>query len=203
MTAAGTYRFVAAYSGDANNAAGHHRLQRRQRDRGRSSGDADHRHAWRSGTVAAGGAISDTATLSGGVNPTGTITFTLFGPNNATCTGTRHLHLDRGGHAGNGSYPSGPFTTAQPAPTAGSRPTAATPTTPGHHRAATTPTRRSSSRRAGPAIVTQASAPVTVGGTINDTATLSGGHRPDRHHHLHVFGPNNGTAPAPRRSPRR
>lgn len=31
--------------------------------------------------------ISDTATLSGGNNPTGTITFTVFGPDNATCTG--------------------------------------------------------------------------------------------------------------------
>ena len=38
-------------------------------------------------TVAAGGMISDSATLSGGVTPTGTITFTLFGPGNATCTG--------------------------------------------------------------------------------------------------------------------
>lgn len=35
-----------------------------------------------------GDIISDTATLSGGVNPTGTITFTVYGPNDATCGGT-------------------------------------------------------------------------------------------------------------------
>jgi Ice-binding-like len=33
-----------------------------------------------------GGTISDTATVSGGVNPTGTITFQLFGPNDAACS---------------------------------------------------------------------------------------------------------------------
>ena len=38
-------------------------------------------------SVQVGGQISDTATLAGGANPTGDITFTLFGPDNATCTG--------------------------------------------------------------------------------------------------------------------
>ncbi len=32
--------------------------------------------------------LNDSAILSGGNNPTGTITFNLFGPNNATCSGT-------------------------------------------------------------------------------------------------------------------
>jgi hypothetical protein len=38
--------------------------------------------------VALGRQVSDTATLAGGVSPTGTITFRLFGPGNATCSGT-------------------------------------------------------------------------------------------------------------------
>ncbi len=36
----------------------------------------------------AGGTISDSATLSNGNNPTGTITFTVYGPDNASCVGT-------------------------------------------------------------------------------------------------------------------
>ena len=61
-----------------------------------------------SGTVGLGQQISDTATLSGGFNPTGTMTFTLFGPNNAECAGgtifTSVIPV-----AGNGSYASAPF----------------------------------------------------------------------------------------------
>src|SRR5205085_1181955 len=39
-----------------------------------------------SGPVEAGGQLSDTATLSGGIAPTGTMTFRLFGPDDASCT---------------------------------------------------------------------------------------------------------------------
>jgi len=39
-------------------------------------------------TVAVGSPFHDTATVSGGSNPTGTVTFSLFGPGNPTCTGT-------------------------------------------------------------------------------------------------------------------
>jgi hypothetical protein len=38
--------------------------------------------------VALGGSVSDTATLTGGASPTGTVTFTLYGPNDADCSGT-------------------------------------------------------------------------------------------------------------------
>jgi Ice-binding-like len=39
-----------------------------------------------SGSVPAGGEISDTARVIGGVTPTGTVTFTLHGPGDTTCT---------------------------------------------------------------------------------------------------------------------
>ncbi|MDQ3404870.1 MAG: ice-binding family protein [Actinomycetota bacterium] len=39
-----------------------------------------------SGSVPVGGEISDTANLTGGASPTGTVTFTLFGPGDNTCT---------------------------------------------------------------------------------------------------------------------
>ena len=38
-------------------------------------------------TTHLGATVSDTATLSGGSNPTGTVTFQLFGPNDSTCGG--------------------------------------------------------------------------------------------------------------------
>jgi len=57
-----------------------------------------------------GGAISDSATLSGGTNPTGTITFNLYGPNDATCTGAV-IFTSTVTVAGNGSYASTPVFT--------------------------------------------------------------------------------------------
>ena len=58
--------------------------------------------------VTLGGVISDTATLSGGLAPTGTITFKLYGPNDATCTGVA-IFTSTVPVNGNGSYPSGSF----------------------------------------------------------------------------------------------
>ncbi|MEA2685214.1 MAG: hypothetical protein QOE93_409 [Actinomycetota bacterium] len=66
-----------------------------------------------SGSIALGGSITDTATLSAGVNPTGVITFTLFGPNNATCSGTPRFTSVVPVSA-NGDYTSAPFTPAGP-----------------------------------------------------------------------------------------
>jgi hypothetical protein len=61
-----------------------------------------------SGSVPLGGAISDNATLSTGVNPIGTMTFALFGPNNGTCGGTPIFSSSKGVN-GNGSYTSASF----------------------------------------------------------------------------------------------
>jgi len=60
------------------------------------------------GTIQLGGSISNAATLSGAVNPTGTITFTLFGPDNNTCSGapifTSVKPVNAGGTATSGAY---------------------------------------------------------------------------------------------------
>src|SRR5207247_1400446 len=58
-----------------------------------------------SGSVVVGGAISDTATLSGGNNPTGSITFTLTDPSNNTVTVPPNATV-----SGNGAYNSGTYT---------------------------------------------------------------------------------------------
>jgi hypothetical protein len=60
------------------------------------------------------GGITDTATISGLVNPVtgagaGTITFDLFGPNNPTCTGTPTFTSVVPVIAGNGTYTSDVF----------------------------------------------------------------------------------------------
>ena len=62
-------------------------------------------------TVQLAGAIDDTATLGGGIGPTGSITFNLYGPNNATCSGAP-VFTSTVPIAGNGSYPSASFTPA-------------------------------------------------------------------------------------------
>lgn len=59
-------------------------------------------------SVPAGGSVSDTATLGGGNNPTGTITFNLFGPSDPTCALTP-LATTIATVTGDGDYSSDPF----------------------------------------------------------------------------------------------
>ena len=62
-----------------------------------------------SASVAIGGQIHDTAFLSGGTNPTGAITFALFGPGDTTCAGPA-LFTSVVPVSGNGTYDSANFT---------------------------------------------------------------------------------------------
>lgn len=66
-----------------------------------------------SAAVQLGGLIHDTAALSGGVAPTGTITFSSFGPNNASCAGAPAF-TSTVTVAGNGAYVSANFTPSLP-----------------------------------------------------------------------------------------
>ncbi len=117
--------------------------------------------------------LNDTATLSGGSNPTGTVTFKLYPPSDATCTGAAayteadatapyatnpgfasnavgvwHWTADYAGDAANNATSSG--CTAEPVTVT----------------------------KASPSITTQQSAGGVVGTVLNDTATLSGGSSP-------------------------
>ncbi len=62
-----------------------------------------------SGSVALGGSISDTATLSGGNAPSGTIAFYAYGPDDASCA-TLPAFVAEVSVTGNGQYNSGSFT---------------------------------------------------------------------------------------------
>jgi hypothetical protein len=191
-TAPGTYRWVAAYSGDANNAA----VTTACGDAGETTTVTPATPTivtTASAPVTVGSPISDSAVLAGGVNPTGTITFTLFGPNNATCTGAPIFTSVVPVNAGNGTYPSGPFT----------------PTAAGTYRFVASYSGDTNNNAvasacnaagesvlvtpATPTIVTTASAPVTVGSPISDSATLAGGVNPTGTITFTLFGPNNAT----------
>ena len=109
----GTYNWIATYNGDVNNNAV-------------SSNCGDEAVVVKPatpnivtvptpGTGAIGTVIHDSATVSGGFNPTGTVTFALYGPGDTTCTGTNLV----GGMAGfanvalsGGAASSAGFTTA-------------------------------------------------------------------------------------------
>ncbi|PZR72476.1 MAG: hypothetical protein DLM73_13260 [Chthoniobacterales bacterium] len=62
-----------------------------------------------SAAISLGSSTSDTATLSGGQNPTGSITFRLFGPNDNSCSNAP-IFTSVQGVNGNGTYTSGSFT---------------------------------------------------------------------------------------------
>src|SRR5688572_14083116 len=59
-----------------------------------------------------GGEVHDTATLSGDSSPAGQLTFRLYGPDDANCSGTPAF-TDTKAVSGNGSYNSTAFTAAQ------------------------------------------------------------------------------------------
>ncbi|WP_432920972.1 choice-of-anchor P family protein [Microbispora sp. CA-135349] len=99
----GTYRWVASYSGDdANNPVtspcGDEEVEVVKATPGIATTP--------SGSVPAGGAVSDTATVSGGFHPTGNVTFKLYAPGDTDCTtpiGTRTDDLSGSGTAASGN----------------------------------------------------------------------------------------------------
>jgi hypothetical protein len=189
---AGTYRWIATYSGDAlNNGAA-----TLCNDPGESSiviQSTPQLTTTASAPVGIGGAIRDTATLSGGTSPTGTIVFTVFGPDDATCAGPPAFTSAPIAVTGAGNYQSGDFT----------------PTLPGLYRFRATysgdvnniavgPTACNDPAEqvlvtAAPTLTTTASATVPEGGAIHDTATLSGGITPTGTITFNLFGPDNAT----------
>ncbi len=109
-TATGTYHWVAAYSGDGGET--YNPVRSNCADEGVVISNAAPTIAT---SQSAGGnlgvALSDTATVSGGFSPTGTVTFTLFPPSSPTCSGspvyTSPAETLSGGKANSGSYTTG------------------------------------------------------------------------------------------------
>src|SRR5439155_1008553 len=199
-TAPGTYRWIATYSGDANYTAAT-----------TACNDANESSVVTQATptiitsatptATLGQPITDTATVTGVAGapaPTGTVTFTLFGPNNPTCTGT-------------------PIFTAANRPLGGRPPPTATPhpftpTAVGDYRwiaaysgdanyAPPTTTCNAANEtsviaQAPPTTARPATAPAPLGQPITDTATVTGvagAPAPTGTVTFTVFGPNNAT----------
>jgi hypothetical protein len=182
-TAPGSYRWIAAYSGDANYPA----VTSACNDANETSVVAQSVATvvtQATPTASVGTPVSDTATVTGGAAPapapTGTVTFTVFGPDNATCTGAP-IFTSAARPLGGGPPPtatSGPFT----------------PTAPGSYRwiaaysgdanyPAVTSTCNDANEtsvvaQAVATIATQATPAVTVGNPISDTATVTGAASP-------------------------
>jgi Cu/Zn superoxide dismutase len=171
-TAVGTYYWTANYSGDANNAA----ASTPCRDANESSVVTKAEPALTTnaaGPVTLGDPISDTAHLTGATSDAGgTFTFHLFG--NATCTNEISTGLSPVAVSGNGDYNSGNYTPTAAgtyywtASYSGDANNTAVSTACGDANESSVVTKKQ------PSLTTTATANVTIGDPISDTATLSG-----------------------------
>lgn len=138
-------------------------------------------------SVPVGGQILDTATLGGDFEVTGSLVFRLFGPNDPNCAGTPvvfNVPLTGDQFV----YQSPPFTTTAAGTyrwvaeyvVAGTT-VMATPCDDPAEVVVVTP--------AAPAIATQASPSVPLGGTVSDTATLTGAFNPTGTITFRLYGP--------------
>ncbi|HET7489995.1 MAG TPA: hypothetical protein VFJ85_18865 [Acidimicrobiales bacterium] len=190
-TAAGTYRWVAAYSGDSNNvpvtaACG---AANEVTEVAKVTPTVNTKAT---PSLTLGKSAADVATLSGGTNPTGTLTFTLYGPGDETCTGTPVFTSSKT-VTGNGDYTSESFT----------------PTKVGTYRwlASYSGDANNASVAAGcgaanevtkvvevtPELSTHAPPTSSVGQPVADVATLSGGSSPTGTITFTLYGPDDTT----------
>ncbi|GGO17038.1 hypothetical protein GCM10010116_34420 [Microbispora rosea subsp. aerata] len=127
-----------------------------------------------SGQAPAGGNVSDTATLSGGHHPTGTVKFELFGPGDTECEtpiATRTGTVSGDGTATSGDIPAGGVGTYRWVATY-SGDDANNPVT------SACGDEEVEVVKATPSITTTPSGSVPAGGAVSDTATVSGGYHP-------------------------
>jgi len=145
-----------------------------------------------SGGVPLGGQVSATTTVSGGEAPSGSVTFRLYGPNDASCSSVP-VFTSTVPVSGDGSYGSGSFT---PATGETYRWTA---TYSGDQ--SNNPASSGCGAKGGTVIVsrlniglaTSASGTVPAGAQVSDTASLSGGLSPSRWIRFRLYGPGDTT----------
>jgi hypothetical protein len=197
---AGTYRWTARYSGNLSNAGAATTCDDNDeavtvgRVRPTLSTSASPVGSFGGGVRvrAAGLSIYDAATLSQGAQPTGQITFNLYGPNDSRCTRTA-VFTTATTVNGNGIYNSQQFT----------------PTAPGVYRWRATYSGDANNFATGPgscgdraegvrvtlpavvALTSSASPAVTIGEALHDTAHVGGGSRPTGKISFRLYGPKN------------
>ncbi|WP_203690493.1 choice-of-anchor A family protein [Catellatospora coxensis] len=151
-----------------------------------------------SADITFGGQIHDVARLAGGNNPTGTITFQAYGPDNAMCTGTAAFTTTRT-VTRDGLYQSDDFTPLA----AGTYRWIATYSGDRFNQPAATSCADElewvvvNPAVVTPALDTVASDDVALGGEIWDTATLTGGDSPTGTITFRLYGPDNAMCTGP------
>jgi hypothetical protein len=120
--------------------------------------------------------LNDTATVTGGNSPTGSVTFNLYPPSDPTCQGTPlYTESNVALSSGSAATHNGPA-----ANLAGTYHWTATYNGDGHNNSVTSGCADEpvAIAKATPTLTTTASGPVAVGGAIHDTAHLGGGFAP-------------------------
>jgi Domain of unknown function DUF11/PKD domain len=182
----GEYHWIATYVGDTNNegVAGSCGDPNESVSVGKASSGFETKA---DGPVTIGAGISDTATLSGATNPSGTIAFSLFGPDDPTCATV--LYRTTVAVHGDGSFAAEPFV----------------PTAPGEYRWVAEysgdadneadvghcgdPGETSTVAKATPTLGVSTTGSVGLGGALAATATVSGGDQPSGSVSFQLFAP--------------
>lgn len=138
-----------------------------------------------------GGSIGDSATLVGGFNPGGTITFAAYAPGDTTCGSP--VFTSTSAVAGAGSYESKSFTPDQVGTYHWTAAYSGNFNNNSAVSACGSPGQSSEVEKATPELSGQASEGVLLGQSIDDAARLSGGYHPDGSVTFQVFGPNDPT----------
>jgi hypothetical protein len=128
-----------------------------------------------SGSVTVGADITDTATLSGGADPTGTITFTAYSDDQCT---VQVFTDDEDVDSGNGDYTSDAYTTTAAGTIYWIASYSGDDSNASASGACGDANESSVVNQAKPTITTSANQSVTVGDDVSDTAELSGGYHP-------------------------
>ncbi|MEZ5078661.1 MAG: hypothetical protein R2725_14605 [Solirubrobacterales bacterium] len=146
------------------------------------------------GDAGIGGTVQATAHLSGGVSATGEITFQVFDPDDATCAGPALSPAPSPAPvSGDGDYQSGEFTP----PSAGAYRWSAHYSGDAENEPADSTCEATSAvAKAAPSLGGEAS-DATVGGTIHDRATATGGFSPSGEVSFSVYAPGDDTCSTP------
>ncbi len=200
-TAVGTYRWIAAYSGDGANNPVSGACNDPNESAVISAAVLDATlSTTATPTATVGQPISDTATVTGapsGPVPTGTVTFRLYGPGDATCSQAPVFTSTQSLAGSPATAGSGPFTPMAP----GTYRWVASYSGDGAYAATTAACNAANETtlvtKAAPVLTTQASPDNLLGAPVRDVATLSGGHGPTGSLTFRLHGPDDATCSPP------
>jgi YVTN family beta-propeller protein len=140
-----------------------------------------------------GGSIYDFASLGSGHNPGGSITFRAYGPGDATCSGTAAFNSGPLPVSGNGDLVSAHFTPIAAGDYRWTADYSGDSSNQTASSACNAANETSTVDKASSSLSTNASGPIAIGGTVHDTANLSGGHSPTGQLTFRLYRPGDST----------